>query len=111
MQLLFFGVTGLSLGIVAASLRVPRVRMFPLLAAAVLAAAAVGGFLYVDEASVGAQLVFVATSTLSSPLYAARLWQREKIDPSATYWEWVKREFRQPSYGRRLYAQSRTAVH
>lgn len=112
MQLLFFGITGLALGIVTASLRVPKVRMVPLLAAAVLAGSAVlGMLLYVDDVSHGASLLLIAISTLASTLYGARLWQRENLDPSVTYWGWVQREFFHPSYGRRVYAQSKTAVH
>lgn len=107
MQLLLFGLVGISVGIVLAGLRVPKPRILPSIGAMILAGTAIVGLLQFGMASLGAGLLLVFCAALTSALYSGFLWQREGIDPSTTYWGWVGRDFTHPSYGRRLYEESK----
>lgn len=110
MQLLIFSVVGISAGVVLAGLRVPKVRGLPLICATVLAGVAVAGLLQLEAASLGEGLALLVGAVLASALYSGWLWQRGGLDPSVTYWGWVQRDLTNPSYGRRLYADSKAAL-
>lgn len=100
-----FIVVGMCIGIVLTIAQVPHVSWPPPVVATVSMASAVFGFQEMALISFPEALSLLISTLLTAALSAGMLWDREKLDPEATIWNWAWRELTNPGYARALYRE------
>lgn len=101
-------VVGVCLGILAAESRVPYIRWVPLASEFILGMVTIALMLKFSSPQTGLVdgLIFCFSVVVASSLYAGVLWKRVGIDPTLSYWGWVRRDFTNPGYLRRSQRES-----
>ena len=97
---------GISLGVIAASSRVPTFRWTPMIGSILLLASVLFTFPDLALLTFADAIYLIVGLVLATVLYAGFLWLREDIEPGVSYWEWVRRDITHPRYLRALYRES-----
>lgn len=98
-------ITGLSLGVIAASSRVPKFRWAPVAGSILLLATVFFNVPDLVLPTLSEAMALVLSSVLANALYAGHLWSRENIEPGVSYWGWVRRDITHPRYLLALYRE------
>ncbi|WP_018134015.1 hypothetical protein [Acaricomes phytoseiuli] len=105
---MLYVVLGICVGVIFAASRVPKTQWGTSIVGIVLLVLTLFGFQEMKLISFGESLLLLASTIISTSLYAGVLWKQENLDPSVTVWGWAWRDFIRPSFARDIYKQQNT---
>ena len=103
MAFLLAAIVGAGLGVLMAGARTPVIRPLQLASGVALVFVLVATVGFSDVVTLPVTLTFVAASIAAAALYPPAIWMRELPELPLTYWQWVAREFKDPSFARSAY--------